>query len=48
MTNQLTYTSNISILIKELELAVFTSQLTRIQRNKIVLRLLRLQYEITL
>jgi hypothetical protein len=38
---------NISILISELELAINTSTLSKLERNKIVLKLLKLQYNIT-
>ena len=39
--------SNISFLISELELAINTAKLSKLERNKIVLKLLKLQYNIT-
>jgi hypothetical protein len=47
MINNQNPTTNISSLIAELELAVYTAQLTRLEKNKIILKLLRLQHELT-
>jgi hypothetical protein len=47
MINNPNHLTHITTLIAELELAVFTAQLSRTDRNKIVLKLLRLQHELT-
>ena len=39
--------SNISFLLKELELAVNLAKLTRTEKSKLVLRLLKLQYDLS-
>jgi hypothetical protein len=44
MINPTNHAAHISTLIQELELAVFTARLTRTEKNKIILKLLRLQH----